>query len=359
MSLTTSVPPVPPVPPVLRLPVGVGEPFSVRVRVRPLVVTALLVLIALASATVMLTTGDVPVPLPEVLAAVVGGGDPGTAFVVRELRLPRVVTGLLVGAALGAGGALTQRLTRNPLGSPDFLGLTWGAAVGAVGVILLFGGSPAQTAAGALAGCLLAAAAVWLLAGRSGLAAGRVVLVGIGVAAMLEAVVSFLLTRARIQDAAEAQRWLVGSLAGGEWSRITPLAVTVAVLLPAACLAARRLAVLDLGDDLARAVGVPVAATRASLLGVAVLLVASATAVAGPVAFVALMAPQIAARLGRLGGPGPASSAAAGAVVVLGADLIASHAFGDVVLPAGVVTAALGGAYLAWLLGLSGRWTRS
>lgn len=319
-------------------------------RPRAATTTALMLAMALAVAWYALATGDMPVPAGDVVAALAGRADAGVEFVVLELRLPRIATALLAGAALGAAGALTQRITRNPLGSPDMLGLSGGASLGAAAVMVLTASTPTTTALGALAGCLVAAAAVWLLGARGGLAAGSVVLAGIGVAAFSEAGVGYLLTRARSEEAVAAQRWIIGSVASADVSRIVPLALALAVLLPLACLGARRLAMLDLGDELARGLGVPVVATRAGLLAVAVLLVAAATSVTGPLLFVALTAPQVAARIAGLKAPGVASSAAFGAALVVAADLIAQRLFDPVVLPVGVVTAALGGGYLAVLL---------
>ncbi|MFN8075650.1 MAG: iron chelate uptake ABC transporter family permease subunit [Kineosporiaceae bacterium] len=313
-------------------------------------VTAALLACALSVATYALATGDVPVPPADVLSALTGRADAGTAFVVLDLRLPRIATALLAGAALGAAGALTQRITRNPLGSPDMLGLSGGAGLGAAAVVVLVGGTPTTIALGALVGCLLAAAAVWLVGARGGLAAGNVVLAGIGVAALAQAGVGYLLTRARSEDAVAAQRWLIGSVAAADVSRIVPLAVAVAVLLPLALLAGRRLALLDLGDELAAGLGLPAPATRAALLGLAVLLVAAATSVTGPLVFVALLAPQVAARLAGLRAPSVATAAAFGAALVVASDLLAQRLIPDVVLPVGVVTAAVGGCYLAVLL---------
>lgn len=327
-----------------------GGAVSLRVRPRALTAAVALLLVAAAVGTVSLATGDFPVPLPDVLRSLVGRGDPGTDFIVRELRLPRVVTGLLVGAALGASGAVFQSLTRNPLGSPDFVGLTVGASTGALVVILLLDGAELQVAAGAIAGCLLTATAVYLLAFRRGTQAFRLILMGVGVSAMLEAFNSYLILRARLDDAAAAQVWLVGSVSGRSWAEAAIVGVALALLLPVVLHHGRHLGMLNLGDEMAALHGVPVERSRAVLALASVGLAAAATAAAGPVAFVALAAPHLAVRLTRAPGANVLPSAAMGALLLTGSDWLAQRILPGGGLPVGVVTAAFGGAYLTWLL---------
>lgn len=329
---------------------GSGGRVAIRLPVRGLVAGTLLVVAALAVALLALSTGEFGLPLREVVLSLAGQGDPGSEFIVHTLRLPRVLTGLLVGAALGLSGAIFQSLTRNPLGSPDFLGLTMGAATGALIVILLANGSGTSIAAGAVLGCFATAATVWLLAFRRGAQTYRLVLMGVGMAALLEAFNSFLIVRARLDEALAAQVWLVGSLNSRTWTDVAIAGIALAVLLPVALWFGRRLAVLELGEELAGLLGVRVGRTRVVLALTAAALAATATAAAGPVAFVALMAPQLAARLTRAPGPGLLPAAAMGAVVMASSDWIAQRALTDVQLPVGVVTGALGGVYLTWLL---------
>lgn len=327
-----------------------GGAVSVRLRVRAIIAAVGLLLAAAAIAVLGLSTGDFPVPVPEVLRSLRGRGDPGTDFIVFQLRMPRVLTALLVGAALGASGAVFQNLTRNPLGSPDFLGITVGAATGAIVVILLLRGSGIEVAAGAIAGCLATSVAIYLLAFRRGTQPFRLVLMGIGVAAMLEAFNSFLIIRGRLDEALATQVWLIGSVGGRTWTEVALVAAVLVGLLPVALYYGRHLVVLNLGDDIGTLQGVRVERSRAVLALAGVGLAAGATAAAGPIAFVALAAPQLAARLTQSPGPGILPAAAMGAALLAGSDWLAQRILPSQDMPVGVVTAALGGLYLIWLL---------
>ncbi|MEO3756599.1 iron chelate uptake ABC transporter family permease subunit [Streptomyces sp. B6B3] len=324
--------------------------WSLRLHPRPALVGLLLALLALAMTVVLIGTGDYPMSPGEVLSTLAGGGSAGQEFIVRELRLPRALLALLVGAALGMGGAVFQALSRNPLGSPDIIGFTHGSAAGALTVIVLFTGSSAAVAAGALVGGLTTGIAVYLLAWRRGVHGYRLVLVGIGAAAMLNAVIGYLLTRANIVDAARAVLWLTGSLNGRDWEHVWPLLCACVVLIPVILSQARPLRMLEMGDDAASALGVRVERTRLVLVLAGVLLTASATAAAGPIAFVALTAPQLARRLTRAAGPSLLSAAVMGALLLVAADFLAQWVFASRQLPVGAVTGVLGGCYLLWLL---------
>lgn len=328
---------------------GLG-PVRVRVDGRAVAVAAVLLVLVAAVAAVTLATGAFRVPLSEVLPALAGRGDPGEVFVVRTLRLPRLLTGLAVGAALAVGGALFQSVSRNPLGSPDIVGFTTGAATGALLVLLVGHGGATATSLGAVAGGVGTAAAVYLLALRRGTQGQRLVVVGIGIAAVLASVNSFLLTRARVADAQAAAVWLVGSLGDAGPRDAATVGVALAVLLPVAVRVSAALGLLELGDDTARGLGVSAERTRVLAAGVGVGLTAVAVAAAGPVAFVALAAPQITRRLTRLPGPNVAVSAVTGALLLAVADLAAQHLVPGAGLPVGVATGAVGGVYLAWLL---------
>ncbi|MGV9992346.1 FecCD family ABC transporter permease [Streptomyces sp. NPDC003374] len=330
----------------MRVPGG----LSVRVDVRACVVVVALVAAALAASVVLIGTGDLAVPAPDVLRALTGGGSPVQRFVVRELRLPRVLVGLLVGACLGLGGALFQSVSRNPLGSPDVLGLTQGATAGALVVIVLFSGSATAVTLGALGGGLLSGLAVHLLAWKQGVHGYRLVLVGIGVSAVATAVNGYLVTKADFVDAARAVVWMTGSLNGRDWTQVGPLSALCAVLVPLVLANARGLRMLEMGDDVSHALGVRVERVRLVLMVAAVLLTAAATAAAGPVGFVALTAPQLARRLTRSPGPNLVPSLCMGAALLVTADWAAQRAFGADQLPVGVVTGVLGGLYLLWLL---------
>lgn len=317
---------------------------------RPRVVGVTLVGLALLVVVVALHVGrgDYPIAVPDVLRVLATGGEGPQAFIVRELRLPRALTGALVGAALGLSGAITQTVARNPLASPDILGVTSGASAAAVAVIVLGLGGLALPLV-ALLGGLGTAAVVLALAWRGGIEGYRLVLVGVGVGAVATAVTSWLLVLAEITDAARATVWLTGSLAGRGWEHVGPVGVALAVLVPVALVLAFVLGALQLSDDTARGLGVRVDPARAALVVVAVALAAVATSSAGPIAFVALVVPQVCQRLVGAARPPLLASAVYGALLTVGADLVARTVF-PVELPVGVVTAVIGAPYLLHLL---------
>lgn len=326
-----------------------GERVSFRLHLRPLVVGLALTAVALVGAIFMIGTGDYPLSPGQVIETLLGGGDSSTSFIVETLRLPRTLTALLVGAALGVAGAIFQSIARNPLGSPDVIGFTYGAATGALLVILAWEGDSRDIAFGAIAGGVVTAAAVYLLSYRGGVQGYRLVLVGIGIGAMLLAVNNYLITRASRDDAYEAARWLIGSLNNAAWENVVPVAIALAALLPVAFLFGRRLQMLEMGDDAAKALGVDVERSRLALAGTGVALTAVGVASTGPIAFVALAAPQLARKLTRTSSPGLMTSALMGAVVLVLSDLIGQR-LSPTDLPVGVVTGLVGGLYLAWLL---------
>ncbi|MEV5613131.1 iron chelate uptake ABC transporter family permease subunit [Streptomyces sp. NPDC052225] len=324
--------------------------LSVRLDFRSVVVVALFVVAALAASVVLIGTGDFPIPAMDVLRTLAGQGDPGQEFIINDLRLPRVLVGLLVGGALGLSGALFQSISRNPLGSPDVLGLGQGSIAGALTMIVVVGGSATQVALGALVGGLVTGLAIYLLAWKQGVHGYRLVLVGIGVSAFMTAVNGYLLTKADFVDAARATVWMTGSLDGRDWTQVWPLLVLFVIVVPVVALYARPLRMLEMGDDAAGGLGIRVERTRMVLLVASVLLTAAASAAAGPVAFVALTAPQIARRLTKSPGPNLVASTWLGATLLIVADLASQRAFGVSQLPVGVVTGVVGGVYLLWLL---------
>ncbi|HEU4841184.1 MAG TPA: iron chelate uptake ABC transporter family permease subunit [Ilumatobacteraceae bacterium] len=303
---------------------------------------------------VSISVGDFPIPLRDVVPAIVGVGTEDAEFIVRTLRLPRALTGLLVGASFGVSGAIFQSLARNPLASPDIIGIDAGASAAAVFCIVLLGLSAGMTALGALAGALVTAFAIYLLAWKGGVSPYRLVLVGIGIAALLSGVTQYLLTRAEIFEAQRAVVWLTGSLNGRGWEHVRQVATTDLLLLPVVVALIGPLRILQLGDDAARGLGVAVERSRLLLVIVGVALAALATAAAGPVVFVAFVSAPIARRL--TGSPlAVGSSALVGALLVLLSDLVARRAFAPTELPVGVVTGVVGAPYLLWLLARSNR----
>ncbi|MFD4198027.1 FecCD family ABC transporter permease [Amycolatopsis thermoflava] len=297
-----------------------------------------------------LGTGSISVAPLDVVRTLLGNGSRITNFAVLDLRLPRVLIALAVGAALGMSGAVFQSLSRNPLGSPDIIGFNYGATTGGLLVILLFGGGALAVSGGALAGGLVTAIAVYVLAWQRGVRGSRLVLVGIGISAILQAINFYLIVNAQIADVARATVWLTGSLNNLGWTQFWPLVIALVVLIPLLLAGARRLDMLEMGDDAAAALGVRVERSRVYLLIVGTAACAIATAAAGPIAFVSLTAPQLAKRLTRAAGAGILPAAWMGALLVLVADFAAQRVAGASTLPVGVATAALGGAYLGWLL---------
>jgi iron complex transport system permease protein len=351
--------------PNLVAPLRVG-PFSWLVPMRAgLVACAGLVLLAVLVA-LDLSLGDFKIPVGDVVRTLLGGGDPGQQFIVNELRLPQTLVALLVGAALGLSGALMQTFARNPLASPDLLGVTQGAAFGAVAVIVLAGSSgfggglvtghlqQIGVPVAAFIGGLGTAALLYVLSWRRGIDGQRLILIGIGLAAALTALTDWLLVRARIQDAASAQVWLNGSLSGRGWEHATPLLWTMALLVPVSLVLVRSLNAMQLGDESASGLGVRLGRTQLLTLVAAVGLAAVAVSAAGPLEFVALVVPQIALRLTGGSRPPMLASMTFGACLVVGADLITRVVI-PFALPAGLVTAVLGAPYLIWLLLRSNR----
>lgn len=327
-------------------------PAAVRVDARVPLVTFLLGLTTLAAITVHVAVGEFPLTPDEVVRTLVGGGAAEHRFIVMGLRLPRALVATAVGVALGASGAIVQGLTRNPLAAPEIVGVTAGANLAAVSVLVLFSGLPAALLpVAALVGALGASAAVYVLAWRDGSHPTRLLLVGIGVSAAAQALVTAVVVTAPSYSVLQAVVWLTGSVYGRGWADLRTIAPWLIVLLPAAFVLARRLDVLQLGDWVAAGLGSNIERDRGLLLLVGVALAAIAVAVAGPIAFVGLMAPHIARRM-----VGPSAtgllvvSALAGAGLVTIADVLARVTFAPIEIPAGVVTPVVGVPYLILLL---------
>jgi iron complex transport system permease protein len=333
---------------------------------RTVVLSVLFAVLAIVVALISLSVGTTKLPVADVVEVLLGGGRRGTRLVVIELRLPRVATGLLVGIAFAVSGALLQTLSRNALASPDIVGVNSGASAGAVAVIVLAGtggGNISGVAAkvgiplAAVLGGLVATLIVGALSIQRGVVdAGRVVLIGVGVAAAANSLVAWLLVIGDVNDAGRAAAWLAGSLNARAWSDAVPVGVAVLLLVPVGMMFNRDLSALVLGDDVASSLGVRVARIRLALLIIATVLAAMATAGAGPIAFVALVAPQIAQRLTRMERPPLLTTALLGALFVVLADLLARNGLqwlqvGPYELPVGVITAAAGAPYLLHLIG--------
>ncbi|MDP2290590.1 MAG: iron chelate uptake ABC transporter family permease subunit [Actinomycetota bacterium] len=297
-----------------------------------------------------ISVGDFPIPITDVVATIFGGGSDDAQFIVETLRLPRVLTGIMVGAAFAVAGSIFQSLAQNPLASPDVIGFNSGAALGAVFTIVTIGGSSLQVSIGALVGGFATALLVYSLAWKRGVHGYRLVLVGIGIGFAVSAVNDYLITRANIYDVQRAAVWLTGSLNGRGWNHVRPVGLGLLVLLPPAVFLGRRMRLLELGADTAAALGVHVGRSRAALALVGVALAALATASAGPIGFVALVSPPIARRLVRSPGVTVVPAALVGALLTVTADLAARRVFAPTELPVGIATAVIGAPYLLWLL---------
>lgn len=331
------------------------RPAAPRLRPRPRVVLAVVVttVLLVVACAVALSLGDRVTSPAALWDALQGRGAENTVYAVREVRLPRVALALVVGAAFGIAGGLSQSVLRNPLASPDVLGIGAGASAAVVAVIALgalggpVGAVPIPLAA--LAGGLAAAALIALLARDVSLRGRHILLVGIAISAALTGVTQYLLTRIDVYDAQRAAVWLTGSLNARGWDDALPVAVGLVVLLPVVLVLAHSNRALLFDDDVATGWGVRTGRTRVVLLVASVCLAALATSAAGPVAFVALVSGQLARRVGTVPDIPPVLAGLTGALIVLVADTVARTAL-PFQLPVGVVTALVGAPYLLYLL---------
>lgn len=303
---------------------------------------------------VSIGTSSLPMTPVDVVRVLLGGGTRFENVVVFQSQLPIGLVSVLVGFALGMSGAMTQVVARNPLATADMLGITAGASAGAV-VVITFGTTWAAWLAdlgltvAALLGGLLTAVAMYLMAWRRGIDPIRLVLVGVAMTAGMQALIAFLLTRAEIDQVQRAQLWIVGSVSSASWSKVWPLLGVLVVALVVVAANSRNLAIVSLGDDVSRGLGVRTGAVMGVVLLTAVVLAAVAVSAAGPIAFVALLAPQVAMRLARAEIPGPITSGLTGAVLVIGGEVLCRTVL-PAGLPVGVVTAGIGGIALIYLM---------
>ncbi|MGK3143123.1 iron-enterobactin ABC transporter permease [Pantoea sp. C2G6] len=317
-----------------------------RLRINALLLLAACLLVAFLG----ITQGRLPVSAGQLWQIVNGEAARPVQLVVLEWRLPRVLMALLIGAALGLSGAIFQSLLRNPLGSPDILGFNTGAYSGVLVALVLFQQTMEGMTLAALLGGIATAGVVWLFSWRNGVETFRLIIVGISVRALLMALNSWLIISASLEAALSAGLWSAGSLNGISWAKTVPVTTVLLLALLATALLARRMRLLEMGDDTACALGVPVERSRILLMLTGVILTAASTALAGPISFIALLAPQIARRLcGGINGALPLS-ALSGALLLSAADYAAQHLFLPYQLPVGVITVSLGGIYLMALL---------
>lgn len=331
-----------------------------RKRLRLAIVFVTLAAITAVGYLLLLATGPVPLSAGQVVAALTGGGDTGTTSLVWDLRLPVAVTTVAIGAALGLAGSWTQTLSRNPIASPDILGVTGGAAVAVVaGTVIArpeFSTELSTFWWRAVLALVGAAVIVVLLLTLGGLGSSRrVVVIGVALGLLCHGLVGYLLLRADLSRAAEAQTWLAGSTGLVRSGALLPMAIGLVVFVLLGASVCRDLPLLAHDDATASALGARVTWTRTLLLVAATGLVAVTVAVAGPIEYVALVAPQVVRLLAGRPVPPPVTSAMGGAAVMtvcaLAADAMPFTA------PVGLVTAVLGGPVLVALVAVPKRFS--
>ncbi|MGN7454406.1 FecCD family ABC transporter permease [Paenibacillus pasadenensis] len=318
-------------------------------RRRWIAVTSLLALLTLALCCAMLLLGSTIYPVQDVIRALTGESVKGVSFAVNTIRLPRMLAGLLAGLAFGMGGYIFQTLLRNPLANPNVIGITSGSSAAAVfGIVILQASGAVIYVASVIAG-LATVAVIYVLSRGKSFSIGRLILVGIGIQAMLDAVISYLLLVSAEQDVPAAVRWLTGSLNGSHMDELPPLALSVLICAPILILLGKPLHLLELGEQSATSLGVSADRTRIALFLASVCMIALATATTGPIAFVSFLAGPIAKRLAGAGFSNVVPAGLVGASLVLASDLIGQFAFAYR-FPVGIVTGLLGAPYLIFLL---------
>lgn len=329
-------------------------PFSLRLDRRVPKVLAGIALVTLLALIFHVGYGEYLIPPLAVLKTLLGleTGNADYAFIIHTLRLPRAIVALLVGMGLAVSGAILQGLTRNPLAAPDIIGINAGASLAAVSMIILFPGLPIWILPlVAFGGALVVALLIYTVAWDQGSSPIRLILVGVGIAAIASALTTILITFGEINSVSQALVWMTGSVYGRSWKHLWPLLPWLGICLPLALMLGRDLNTLNLGDEVARGLGSRVEGQRGLLLILSVALAGSAVATAGTIGFVGLIAPHIARRLVGPSHEGliPTTALLGGMIVVL-SDLFGRLLFAPIELPCGVITAAIGAPYFLYLL---------
>lgn len=319
---------------------------------RDALVAFILFILVIVLALLAMTTGKFPIDISTLVDIIFSESQHSVKEkIVIDIRVPRLFTAIGVGAALGISGAIFQSISRNVLGSPDVIGFTTGAASGALLQIILFNGTMTDIAISTLAGGMITALVVYLLSLKNGVMSGyTMILVGIGVGAVLHAFNALLLVKGNIDNAIVANLWLAGSLNARTWQHVYPVFIGLVILVPLISFYAKSLTLMEMGDDMAQQLGVNVGRVRWITIFSAVLLASLATACAGPIAFVALVAPQLVIRLNNSGKLPVMSSALMGALLLLSADVLSQRLPFNIMMPVGLMTGVIGGLYLLWLL---------
>ncbi|GLQ72230.1 FecCD family ABC transporter permease [Vibrio penaeicida] len=326
--------------------------YSVSYQPLHIMVASVLLFIIFTLSAYSMTLGKFNISMIQVVDAIVGVGEGGVKErVILNIRLPKVLTAVFVGAALGISGAVFQSVSRNALGSPDVIGFTTGAATGAIVQIVLFEQGALEVAIAAIAGGILTAIIVYLLAVKAGVVGGyRLILTGIGIGSILSALNGLMLVKGSLDSSMTANLWLAGSLHARTWIHVYPVLLGVCLLLPVMMILKRSLSMIEMGDDIATQLGIRVERVRLSMIFFAVVLAALATGAAGPIAFIALATPQLVCRLRQSQALSLFSSALMGALLVLAADILIQWLPFQASVPIGRMTGIVGGIYLIWLL---------
>lgn len=318
-------------------------------RRRWLLVTGLLTALSVILCCAMLLLGNTIYPVQEVIRALSGEQIKGVSFAVSTIRLPRMLAGLFAGFAFGVAGHTFQTMLRNPLANPNVIGITSGSSAAAVFCIVVLHTSGAVVSIASVVAGLATVILIYVLSRGRTFSIGRLILVGIGIQAMLDAAISYLLLVSAEQDVPSAIRWLSGSLNGSQMKELPPLVITVILFAPILIILGKHLSILELGEQSASSLGVDTDRTRIILIFSSVIMIAIATATTGPIAFVSFLAGPIAKRLVGIGFSNIIPAGLVGINLVLASDLIGQFAFAYR-FPVGVITGLLGAPYLIFLL---------
>jgi iron complex transport system permease protein len=325
---------------------------------KALLVFFILVILSFLVFVISAALGEMKISPLTVLKVFFGGGTDMDRLVIHTFRLPRIIVALMVGVALAVAGGILQGLIRNPLASPDILGITGGASVAVVSFLAFFSDennsltvSIKWMPVSAFIGAAVIAFLVYLLAWKNGVAPIRLVLIGIGISALMQALTTLMMIMGPIYRASQANIWLTGTVYGSNWSNVYIIVPWTLLLVAIVMMSARHVNVQELGDEIATGVGSAVQKQRFWLLMLATALIGGSVAFAGGIGFVGLMAPHIARRLvGSAFGALLPVSALIGGILVMTADLIGRTMFSPLEIPAGVFTASIGAPYFIYLL---------
>lgn len=335
------------------LPLRIGKrTVSFQFHKKTLLFSLIALALTAAVAVISLGMGEMNIKPLDVVKALLGTGSEQDALIVQQFRMPRVLIAILVGASLAAAGAIMQGIIRNPLASPDIIGVAGGASVTAVGYLLLFSTASIKwLPPAAFLGAMLTTVLLYALAWKNGVTPLRLVLIGVGIKIAAGAVVTLLIMFSPFMLQNKAMLWLTGSIYGVDWNDVLMILPWTIILILVAAGLARRVNVQQLGDDVATSLGSLLQWDRFFLLMICAALTGTAVSVGGDISFVALLAPHIAKQLvgPSFGGVLPLS-ACIGALILLIADLIARMAFSPIDVPVGVFTSAVGAPFFIYLL---------